>query len=154
VTYFVKMLGATDMPMRNHPWPEREINEEVRFPPKPAPKDVTKGDVLVYYAVGGYKRIFAVAHVEGQPVLNDRHENPVIARRYPYAAPVSLRPDVKLEYVSSGPELSEVGRDLQSKVQHGVSHFEIGKPEFDRALELLRKAKTEETRKLKTGWTP
>jgi hypothetical protein len=123
VTYFVKLLGASDMPMRDHPWPEREINEEVRFPPKPPPKDVTKGDVLVYYAVGGFRRIFAVARIDGPPILNPRHENPVIAKRYPYAAPVSLQPDVKLEYVSSGPELKDVGRDLQSKIGQGVSSF-------------------------------
>ena len=154
MTYHVKMLGASDMPMANHPWSEREINQEVRFPPKPKPVHISKGDELLYYAVGGYKRVFASARVEAPPALNDVHENPVIAKRWPYASPVSLRPEVKLEYVSSGPLLADIGPGLQEQVGHGVSDFEIGRPQFEKALDLLRKAKVEETRKLKTGWRP
>ena len=154
MTYFVKLLGSTDMPMSNSPWGEREINEEIRFPASPPPKEVTPGDELIYYAVGGYKRVFAAARVEGEPVLSDKHENPVVAKRWPYAAPVKIRPDTKLEYVSSGPGLNEITPGLQSKIGHGVSHFEIGKPEFDRAVALLRRAKTDEDRKIRTGWRP
>jgi hypothetical protein len=155
VTYFVKMLGSTDMPMPNHAWTRRsEIDHEVRFPAKPPPKDVAPGDELVYYAVGGYKRVFATARVETVPELNDIHPNPVVAKRWPYAAEVSLDPSTKLQYVSSGPALSAIGRDLQEQVRHGVSHFEIGRPEFERAIQLLRQAKTAEDRKLKSGWRP
>jgi hypothetical protein len=67
---------------------------------------------------------------------------------------VSLRPSTKLEYVSSGPELADIAPALQEEVRHGVSHFEIGRLEFERAVQLLQRAKAEEARKLKTGWRP
>jgi hypothetical protein len=155
VTYYVKMLGSTDLPMPNEPWGTRgDIADEVRFPPKPAPTDVSAGDELVYYAVGGYKRVFATARIEEPPQLSDVHPNPVVAKRWPYAARVSVRPSTKLRYVSSGPMLEEVGAGLQGKVGHGVSHFEIGRPEFERAVQLLTKAKADEDRKIKGGWQP
>src|SRR3954452_647753 len=120
MTYFVKMLGATDMPMPNDAWGSRGDNErDVRFPPKPAPTDVSSGDYLVYYAVGGYKRVFATARVEGPPKLSEEHPNPVIAKRWPYAVPVSVRPDTKVKYVSSGPALTDIGPSLQSRVGQG-----------------------------------
>ena len=154
MTYFVKMIGASDMPLSNEPWSEREINVEVRFPKRPVPKDVGPGDELVYYAVGGYKRVFATVRVEETPKPNDNHTNRVIAERYPYAARVAVRPSTKLAYVSSGPELNEITPGLQSNVRKGVSHFEIGRTEFDRAVSLLQKSKAEEDQKLKSGWRP
>jgi hypothetical protein len=155
MAYYVKLLGSSDMPMPNHPWgPSRDPGEGVRFPAQPKPTEIAVGDELVYYAVGGYKRIYATARVESKAVINDVHPNPVIAKRWPYEAKVSLRPSTKLEYVSSGPELNDVSPGLQARVQHGVSHFEIGRPEFDRAVQLLQRAQAEEQRRLKTGWRP
>ena len=152
---YVKLLGATDMPMPNYPWGQRsDIVDEVRFPAKPIPKEISPGDELIYYAVGGYKRVFATARVDSAPRLSDVHPNPVVAKRWPYAAKVSLSPSTKLEYVSSGPNLADIAPSLQKKVGQGVSHFEIGRAEFDRAVQLLRRAKSDETRKLKTGWLP
>ena len=154
MTYYVKLLGSTDMPMANYPWDEDEMRREVRFPPKPPPADVSPGDELVYYAVGGFKRVFATARVEELPQINNIHSNPTVARRWPYAAAVRLRPDTKLTYVTSGPELDDITPGLQQKVGHGVSHFEIGKPEFERAVSLLRQKKMDEDQKIKTGWKP
>ncbi len=155
MSYFVKLLGASDMPMPNHPWGSRgDAENEVRFPARPAPTDIAPGDELVYYAVGGYKRVFATARVESAPQLSDVHPNRVIAKRWPYAARVALRPSTKLEYVSSGPELAAIAPELQARVGHGVSHFEIGRAEFERAVQLLQRAKAEETRKMRAGWHP
>jgi hypothetical protein len=155
MTYYVKLLGSTDMPMPNHPWgPRNDLEDEVRFPPRPAPVEITPGDELVYYAVGGYKRVFATARVDAAPKLSDVHQNPDVAKRWPYAAKVSLRPNTKLEYVSSGPELGEIAPALQKKVGHGVSYFEIGRAEFDRAVHLLQRAKEDEAQRLKSGWRP
>jgi hypothetical protein len=155
MAYYVKLLGSTDMPMPNHPWGARnDVEDEVRFPARPVPSEIAPGDRLICYAVGGYRRIFATARVEKPPKLSDAHPNPVVARRWPYAATVSLRPSTKLEYVSSGPELSEVAPGLQQQIRQGVSHFEVGKPEFDKAVQLLQRAKADETRKLKGGWRP
>jgi len=149
------MLGSTDMPMPNRPWGRNNDPEDiVRFPPRPVPVGIGPGDELVYYAVGGYKRVFATARVESKPVLGNIPPNDPIAKRWPYIAKVSLRPSTKLEYVSSGPELSDIAPALQDSVGHGVSHFEIGHAEFHRALQLLQRAKSEEDRKLKTGWRP
>ena len=155
MAYYVKMLGSSDMPMPNHPWGRRnDAEDEVRFPSRPAPVGISLGDELVYYAVGGYKRVFATARVESTPTLGDIPPNDVVAKRWPYIAKVSLRPDTKLEYVSSGPTLTDIAPGLQEKVGHGVSHFEIGHTEFTRAVQLLQRARAEETRKLKTGWRP
>jgi len=155
MTYYVKMLGSTDMPMPNHPWgAQGDAHDEVRFPARPAPVGINPGDEFVYYAVGGYKRVFAAARVESAPRLNAAHPNRVVAKRWPYAAKVSLRPSAKLTYVSSGPELAEVGHGLQEQVGQGVSHFEIGRADFDRAIQLLQRAKADEDRRLKTGWRP
>lgn len=141
--------------MPNHAWGGRkDVEDEVRFPPHPVPNEITPGDELVYYAVGGFKRVFATARVTSSPELRDVHPNPIIAKRWPYAVDASLNPSTRVEYVSSGPELAAIGPDLQAKVGHGVSHFAIGRTEFDRAVQLLCRAKAEEDRKLKTGWRP
>jgi len=153
VSYFVKMLGSTDMPMPNDAWGTRgDIEEQVRFAPQPKPTDVVPGDELVYYAVGGYKRVFAKARVESTPELNSFHPNPAIAKRWPYASKIAVRPSTKLKYVSSGPELSAISPGLQSKVAKGVGYFEISRDDFERAVQLLQRAKSEEDRKLRTGW--
>lgn len=155
MTYYVKMLGASDMPMPNHPWGRPgDAEDEVRFPPKPSPVNISPGDELVYYAVGGYKRVFATARVETAPKLGDVHPNAIVAKRWPYVAKVALRPSTKLVYVSSGPELTQIAPGLEEQVGHGVSHFEIGRLEFDRAVQLLQRAQAEEARKLKSGWRP
>jgi hypothetical protein len=154
LAYYVKMLGSTDMPMPNHPWGHRnDAEDEVRFPAKPAPVEISPGDELVYYAVGGYKRVFATARIDGPPKLTAAPKT-VIEKRWPYVAKASLRPSTKLQYVSSGPELAQIGPGLQEQVGHGVSHFEIGRVEFERAVKLLQMAIAEETKKLKKGWTP
>ena len=56
--------------------------------------------------------------------------------------------------MSSGPELAQIGPGLQDQVGHGVSHFEIGRAEFERAVKLLQMAQVEEAKKRKKGWSP
>jgi len=56
--------------------------------------------------------------------------------------------------VSSRPDLAQIGPGLQDQVGHGVSHFEIGRTEFERAVKLLQLAQLEEAKKLKKGWSP
>ena len=154
MAFYVKMLGSSDMPMSNHPWGHRNDAEgEVRFPRKPAPVGISAGDELVYYGVGGYERVFATARIEGAPKLTAAPKT-VIENRWPYVAKVSLRPSTKLQYVSSGPELAQIGPGLQDQVGHGVSHFEIGRAEFERVVKLLQMAQVDEAKKLKKGWSP
>jgi hypothetical protein len=156
VTYYVKMLGAHDRPMANDAWGNgdgQQPEDAVRFPPKPPPTDVAPGDELLCYAVGGYKGTFGTVRVETAPELVD-DPDPEVQKRWPYLAEVVVRPDTKVKYVTSGPELEDIGPGLQEQVGQGVSHFEIGRAEFDRAVKLLQRAQAEEARKLKKGWRP
>ena len=155
MSYFVKLLGSTDMPMANDTWGTRgDLDDQVRFAGRPKPDDVAVGDELVYYAVGGYKRVFATARVESAPEESDDHPNPVVAKRWPYASTVAVRPSTKLRYVSSGPELNDISPGLLGNVGHGVGYFPISREQFERAVQLLQRAKAEEDRKVKTGWKP
>jgi SAM-dependent methyltransferase len=62
LSYYVKLLGAGDMPLGKTPFRDREdLLTRVRFPKDQFPRATRRGDELVYYAVGGYKRLFAVA---------------------------------------------------------------------------------------------
>jgi hypothetical protein len=153
MSYFVKMLGSTDWPMPNDAWSRKRDEFEVRFASKPKPDDVNIGDGLLYYAVGGYKRIFAAAQVESIPEIVD-DSNPEVSKRWPYLAKVKLWDSAKLTYVSSGPELNSISRDLQSRIGHGVGYFEIGRDDFERGVKLFQAAKKEEDAKLKRGWRP
>jgi hypothetical protein len=155
MAYYVKLLGAHDRPMPNDAWGPGgvEPEDEVRFPPKPPPTNVAPGDELVYYAVGGYKRLFGSVRVETAPTLVDHH-NPIVQKRWPYLAKVAVRPSTRLRYVSSGPELKAIDPSLQDEIDQGVSHFEIGRAEFNRAVQVLQRAQIEEAQRLKAGWRP
>jgi hypothetical protein len=127
--------------MADDPWDrDPEMHIEVRFPPRPAPTNVSRGDEFIYYAVGGTKCIFGASRALDPPVLNDRHSNPEVARLWPYAAPVELRKGACVPSLSLAPSLASVGPDLQAQIGHGVSHFEIGHEDFARALRLLERA--------------
>ena len=147
MTYFVKLLGATGWPMPDDPWDrDLEMHTEVRFPAPLAPL-VTRGDELIYYAVGGTKCIFGASRLEGDPVLNSKHSNPDVARKWPLAAPVDLRKSACVPRLTGAPLLESVAPGLQANVGHGVSHFEIGHSEFLTAIRLLERAKQEASRR-------
>ena len=83
--------------------------------------------------------------------MNPVHSIPVVAKKWPYAAPIAIRPSTQLQRVSSGPELSQVGSGLQEKIHHGVSYFEVGAAEFERAVSLPQQAKAIEDSKIRQG---
>jgi hypothetical protein len=152
MTYFVKLLGAHDWPMPDDPWNrDQEMHTEVRFPAKPPPTDVARGDEFIYYAVGGTKCIFGAARADGAPVISQHHSNPEIAKRWPYAAPVELRRSACVPRLMLSPLLASVGPGLQEQIGQGVSHFEIGQPEFTRAIRLLERAKQDALRRGLSG---
>jgi hypothetical protein len=152
MTYFVKLLGARNWPMPDDPWArDREMHTEVRFPPKPAPTDISRGDELIYYAVGGTKCIFGASRVDDLPVINHYHSNPEVARRWPYAAPVELRKSACVPRLSVAPLLAAVASELQDQIGEGVSHFEIGHSEFTKAIRLLERARQDALRRGLTG---
>jgi hypothetical protein len=152
MAYFVKLLGASDWPMPDDPWDrDLEKHTEVRFPAKPLPSDISRGDELIYYAVGGTKCIFGASRVDGVPEINQYHSNPEVARRWPYAAPIELRKTACVPRLGFAPLLASVGPGLQQNIGHGVSHFPIGHQEFVKALRLLERARQDALSKGFTG---
>jgi hypothetical protein len=123
------------------------MHTEVRFPPKPPPTDVSRGDEFIYYAVGGTKSIFGASRADGEPAISDVHSNPEVARLWPYAVPVELRKTACVPRLSLAPTLESVGSGLQQQIGHGVSHFEIGPSEFTKAIRLLERARQEAHRR-------
>jgi hypothetical protein len=62
VANWVKLIGASDLPVPNAVFREiPSLAELVRFPKGQFPTDMRKGDALLYYAVGGYKKVFAAS---------------------------------------------------------------------------------------------
>jgi hypothetical protein len=49
--------------------------------------------------------------------------------------------------LSLAPRLETVGPALQARIGHGVSHFEIGQPEFMKAIRLLERARQDALRR-------
>jgi hypothetical protein len=65
---YVKMIGASDLPLDNDPFIQiPSLATRVRFPRDQFPRDMKKGDELLYYAVGGYKKLFAQVRLTGDP---------------------------------------------------------------------------------------
>ena len=141
MAYWLKMIGASDWPLGDYPFEDRpSLKSEVRFPSSQFPgRLIGKGDSLVYYAVGGWKRVFAIVQLTGEPKRGVPSGDPVIDKRWPHAADVLLTP-YYVEPLSRAPLLTDISRSLQSQIQQGVSHLPMGAPEFERAREAIRRA--------------
>ena len=106
---YVKMIGASDLPLPNDPFAQiPSLARLVRFPRDQFPHEIKKGDELLYYAVGGYKKVFAQVRLIGDPAQDvpvtgsaRGVSNAQIFRRWPHAAAVELGPHV--DYVEFGP---------------------------------------------------
>lgn len=137
---FLKMIGASDLPLPNDPFVARpELRTQVRFPRDQFPAEMKAGDELLYYAVGGYKKVFAVARLEAAPQRDVPVGDSNIFKRWPHAAPITLGPH--LEYVEFAPDLTLVDRGLQERIHQGVSHFPISSAQYSRALSLIQAAR-------------
>jgi hypothetical protein len=104
---------------------------------------IGKNDRLVYYAVGGFKCIFAIVDVVGHPQRNVAHEDPKISRRWPHAVAVSLTP-YRVEHLRYAPQLAEVSMRLAQAIGQGVSHLEMSEAESMKAAAALRNARDRE----------
>jgi hypothetical protein len=146
-SYFVKMIGASDLPLANDPFVQiPSLSTLVRFPRDQFPRDIKKGDELLYYAVGGYKKLFAQVRLVGDPereVPTGAPERGVpsgeIFRRWPHAAAVDR--GAYVDCVEFGPDLAEVNPRLTDEIRQGVSHFSISSADFDKAVQLIRKGR-------------
>lgn len=141
------MIGASDLPLHNDPFVQiPSLARLMRFPRDQFPRDMEKGDELLYYAVGGYKKLFAQVRLTGDPQRDVPTGDPErgipsgeIFRRLPHAATVDLRPHG--DYVEFGPDLSDVNPRLMDEIHQGVSHFPISSSDFDKAVRLINKSK-------------
>src|SRR5205085_1204928 len=103
--YWLKMIGMTESPMIG-----TYKRDYVDFAKRP--RRLHRGDHLVLYAVGGSKRVFALARATSE-VSNDGNE-----KRFPYR--------VKIEY------------EVNLEVSDGVHIDEISTAERDLARSLMR----------------
>jgi hypothetical protein len=156
--YYVKMIGASDLPLANDPFVQiPSLAYLVRFPRDQFPRDMKKGDELLYYAVGGYKKLFAQVRLTDDPkrdVPTGAPErgipNAEIVRRWPHAAPVERGPHV--DYVEFGPDLWDINPRLMDEIHQGVSHFAITSTDFDKGVRLINKGKQAQVQARRMPW--
>jgi uncharacterized protein (DUF433 family) len=126
--FFLKLIGSTDAP-----WQGLYEEDYVDFPQPP--RQVGPGDYLVLYAVGGLKRVFAVAEVKSK-VYEAPARN---TARWPYRVKISYLVNMP---ASEGVPLEEVRtlkRDLTRSInQH--SYMKLSPEEYQQALTKLRTA--------------
>lgn len=150
MAYWVKLIGASDLPVPNAAFEEiPSLANLVRFPRDQFPEDISRGDGLLYYAVGGYKRLFAAVHLTEDPRRDVPGADPAIYKRYPHAATVQLGPH--LDYVEFGPELAAIDPKLQGEIRQGVSHIAISSTQFDQGVRLIIAARDAHRHSRPTG---
>lgn len=135
------MIGASDYPLLegvdvfDTGGAERDF---VRFPARQFPKQWTGDERLIYYAVGGTKKIFAAAQLTGAPVQNPAQRG----ERWPHTAPVSLDPSTVVRDLRYAPELIKVDLALLEQVGKDVSwRIQMTRRQYDTACALLRSAR-------------
>jgi hypothetical protein len=148
MSLWLKMIGAHDWRLGPAPFSERagEMYTHVRFPRDQFPHQVTPGDEMIYYAVG-HQRVFAAATVTGPPERGVFHPEAEIRRRWPHAATIKLGPH--LELLEFAPFLREISPEHQAQIHQGVSFLPMGRPEFDRGVAAIIKARAGEELELK-----
>src|SRR5262249_14516287 len=110
------------------------------------PNDAGKTNLLEAIEFGT-KCIFGASIAKDDPVINARHSNAEVARRWPYAVPIRLRKSACVPQLDLAPLLASVAPEPQDKVGQEVSHFGIGYPEFTRALRLRERARLDATKR-------
>lgn len=147
---WVKLIGASDLPVPNAAFAEvPSLANLVRFPRDQFPDDISRGDGLLYYAVGGYKKLFAAVHLTEDPRRGVPGAEPAIFKRYPHAAAVKLGPHV--DYVEFGPDLAAVDPKLQREIRQGVSHIPLSHEQFEAGVRLIIAARDTHRHSRPTG---
>jgi hypothetical protein len=136
-------LGASDLPLPNDPFISiPSLKETMRFPRDQFPSDMSRGDELLLYAVGGYKKIFATCRLEAEPQRDVPGADPHVFKRWPHAVSIRLGPH--LDYVEYGPDLVDINSRLGSEIRQGVSHFTVSADDYRSGVRLILKAKEAE----------
>ena len=145
MAYWVKLVGASDFPLPNDPFIAiPSLKEQIRFPRDQFPREIIRGDEMLLYAVGGYKKIFAAVMLEEDPRRDVPGADAVVFRRWPHAVAVRLGPHI--DFVEFGPDLNDIKAGLQSEVRQGVSHFPISAADYQAALRMLATAREAQRR--------
>lgn len=115
--------------------------EEVLFPKAKFPSRLDKGHLLVYYAVGGDKSVFAIAQVLGEAERDKYagHTNKVL-RRWCHAAPVRIDRRERIDDLRFAPKFSTI--TMRIDPSHGdlaeQSLLPLTKEEFEAARPQIR----------------
>lgn len=142
----MKLVGSSDLPLPNDPFIAiPSLRETIRFPRDQFPRDMARGDEMLLYAVGGYKKIFASARATADPARDVPGASATVLKRWPHAVQIELGPHIN--YVEYGPDLTDISRRLASEIRQGVSHFPISPSEYQLGVRLIRKAMDVERRK-------
>lgn len=116
-------------------------SDECLFPKGRFPGRLDTGDLLVYYAVGGEKSVFAIAQALG-PAERDKYAgSPNRAlRRWCHAAPVRIRSDERLDDLRFAPKLARITARIDPSRGDLAkqSHLPLHKEEFDLARSAIR----------------
>jgi hypothetical protein len=122
---WLQMIGTS-----KEPCPESYTESHADFSRRP--RRICVGDHMDLYAVGGSKRVFALAEVTSQ-VCDSGYE------RWPYRLNISYLLNLP---ISSGVPIEEVNtleRDLLRAIRRGASFFELSSEEYERAAAKLGK---------------
>jgi hypothetical protein len=106
---------------------------------------MARGDEMLLYAVGGYKKIFASARTTADPERDVPGASATVFKRWPHAVQIELGPHIN--YVEYGPELTDIRPDIAGEIRQGVSHFPISASDYQVGVRLIRKAMESERRK-------
>jgi hypothetical protein len=89
MTKYLKLIGATDWPLheQDHPFTKYpSFAAEVPFPKIPNLDHLGRGDELMYYAVGGTKRVFGIVSLTESPTPKYAGKTGPVDKRWPNAA--------------------------------------------------------------------
>lgn len=126
--FWLKMIGMTESPLTG-----AYVKNYVDFAKNRRPRRIQPGDHLILYAVGGSKRVFALAQVTSE--VYDGGEDD----RFPYRVDINYLVNLP---VSAGVHIDEVStpeRDLTRSLRR-ASCIELRPNEFENASTKLQEA--------------
>ncbi|MCM3869236.1 MAG: EVE domain-containing protein [Pyrinomonadaceae bacterium] len=124
--FWLKVVGTQEEEIR------RYEKTHVGFPKNKRPRNINPGDRMVLYAVGGSRRVFALADVVSEIYPNKTYP------RFPHT--VDIRYQLNLP-ISAGVDIGEISsRNLFSAVRAGHSYLKLTAQEYARAVTKLEKA--------------
>ncbi len=128
--HWLKMIGTSEGPLPKY---------ESRFVGlAKKPRHMEPGDPMVLYAVGGEKKVFALAQV-----ASEVYE--VGNGRWPYRVDIEYEDNLPASSGVSIDEVSTSARDLRLSVRQN-SYIELSPEEYERAATKLRGAFAEKNR--------